>query len=45
MDDKPYIIDTEELFRDLRQFFKEHGWSDSTAYDVAQECLKVALTQ
>lgn len=42
---KPYIIDTEALFRDLREFFKSHGWSDSAAYDVAEECLRIALTK
>lgn len=43
MEDKPYVINAEELFRDLREFFRERGWSDSKAYDVAEACLKIAL--
>lgn len=41
---KPYMIDVEALFRDLREFFKAHGWDESSAYDVAKECLEIALT-
>ncbi len=41
----PYIVDMEQLFADLREVFKKHGWDASEAYDLAKEVLKLAMTK
>ena len=41
--DAPYMVKTDELFEDLREVFKKHGWDASDAYDLAMEAMKLAL--